>query len=112
MTARPYRGSRAASRQGVARMIGRRTFLRSMAGATAAAVGLPALSAFASTTTGWGGGFTGWIYNGGDARIGYAYLFAGPGTDSGWVGNVPVGTSVSVVGYGHGPELAPHNPVW
>lgn len=93
-------------------MVGRRKFLGSMVGATVAAMGAPALSAFASTTTGWGGGFTGWVYNGGDAGIAYAYLFAGPGTDYAWVGNVPVGTSVNVIGYGNGPELAPHNPIW
>lgn len=86
----------------------RRSMLKAMAAALAAALYLPATQAEAA----WGGGFAGYVYNGGVPSFTYAYLFSGPTTSAAWLANVPIGSPVMVVGASTGDELAPHNPIW
>jgi len=95
-------------------VIHRRSFLKSFASVGAlAAAGLtfPAPGVEAASTT-WGGGFTGYVYNGGDSDVEYAYLYSGPTLNSTWIADVPTGTSVTVFGYSYGDILDPANSVW
>jgi len=96
-------------------MTGRRTFLRGMIGAplaAAASLYLPAAGADAAVETATPTGFGGYIFNGGDADVQYAYMFTGPSSRSEWLGNIPVGTPLFVTGVGNGEMLDPQNSMW